>query len=101
MYVYIKTESQLWTVGSYTPTGKWEAESDHSSQEEAAARVHYLNGGNAVDAKLRRVLQFLAHNLALHSYWLGRLNGEIKESQPEAQAAEEEGYQQELDALLR
>lgn len=46
MYVYIKTEANLWTVGFYTPDGKWEAESDHSSKEEAAARVHYLNGSN-------------------------------------------------------
>jgi hypothetical protein len=45
MYVYKKTEPQLWTVGFYAPDGKWEAESDHSSPEEAAARVNYLNGG--------------------------------------------------------
>jgi hypothetical protein len=46
MYVYIKSEPNLWTVGFYKPDGEWVAESDWSSSEEAAERVHYLNGGN-------------------------------------------------------
>lgn len=45
MYVYIKSQPGLYTVGFYQPDGTWEPESDHSSTEEAAARVHYLNGG--------------------------------------------------------
>lgn len=45
MYVYIKTETFVWTVGFYSPDGKWNAESDHESKESAANRVHYLNGG--------------------------------------------------------
>lgn len=45
-YIYIKTESRLWTVGFYGPNGEFTPESDHSSTEEGAARVHYLNGGN-------------------------------------------------------
>jgi hypothetical protein len=45
MYVYIKSESQLWTVGFYSPDGKWIPESDHTTKETAAERVHYLNGG--------------------------------------------------------
>ena len=45
-YVYIKSEANLWTVGFYKPDGTWETESDHSSSEEAAKRVHYLNGGH-------------------------------------------------------
>lgn len=44
-WVYIKSEPRLWTVGFYDPNGKFVPESDHSSDEEAAARVHYLNGG--------------------------------------------------------
>lgn len=59
MYVYKQTEhagsdvdhkgrpiswGDLWTVGFYTPEGKWEAESDHDTKESAAVRVHYLNG---------------------------------------------------------
>jgi hypothetical protein len=54
VYVYILSEKfldleqvqrELWTVGFYKPDGSFEAESDHSSKEEAASRVHYLNGG--------------------------------------------------------
>ena len=44
MYVYIRSEPGLWTVGFYTPDGKWEAESDHPNSEEAAKRVVWLNG---------------------------------------------------------
>ncbi len=46
MYVYWRSEPNLWTVGYYTPSGERVPESDHSSKEEAAARVHWLNGGN-------------------------------------------------------
>lgn len=45
MYVYIKSELGLFTVGFYSPDGKWHPDSDYSSREEAAARVNYLNGG--------------------------------------------------------
>jgi len=45
MYVYIQSEPGLWTVGFYRPDGRWESESDHDTQEAAAERVHYLNGG--------------------------------------------------------
>ncbi len=47
MYVYIKSEPQLWTVGHYNPcTNQWVPESDHDSPDKAAERVHWLNGGN-------------------------------------------------------
>jgi hypothetical protein len=45
-YVYLRARGeQLWTVGFYDPNGKWVPESDHDSPEDAAKRVHYLNGG--------------------------------------------------------
>ena len=44
MYVYIKSEAQLYTVGFYAPDGSWIPESDHSSSEEAAERTAWLNG---------------------------------------------------------
>ena len=44
MYVYIKSEPGLWTVGFYHPDGRWEPESDHAHREEAAKRVAWLNG---------------------------------------------------------
>ena len=48
MYCYKRTEFSpdcLYTVGYYAPDGKWYPESDHDNSEEAAKRVHYLNGG--------------------------------------------------------
>ena len=48
-YVYKQTEFSpyyLYTVGYYDPDGKWQPESDWETTEEAARRVHYLNGGN-------------------------------------------------------
>jgi len=55
MYVYKQTEHNpdLFTVGFYDPSGKWEAESDYSSSEEAAERVRYLNGGEIEKPVLR------------------------------------------------
>lgn len=44
MWVYIRSEPGLLTVGFYSPDGEWHPESDHSTSEEAADRVHYLNG---------------------------------------------------------
>lgn len=46
MFVYVRSEANLWTVGHYTPSGGWIAESDHGTAAEAAERVHWLNGGN-------------------------------------------------------
>lgn len=45
MWVYKQTESNLYTVGFYDPKGEWQPDSDHPSKKDAAARVHYLNGG--------------------------------------------------------
>ena len=43
-WVYLQSEPGLWTVGFYTPAGKWEPESDHTDREQAAARCAWLNG---------------------------------------------------------
>jgi hypothetical protein len=45
MYVYIRSEPNLYTVGFYDPKGNWIPDSDFGTQEEARIRVHYLNGG--------------------------------------------------------
>jgi len=45
MWVYIKSEPGLWTVGFYDPKGNWHGDSDHDNREDAANRVHFLNGG--------------------------------------------------------
>jgi hypothetical protein len=45
-FVYKRTDGgNLFTVGHYDPDGRWEPESDHVSAVDAAARVHFLNGG--------------------------------------------------------
>jgi len=46
MWVYVQTEKTLWTTGFYDPKGFWYPDRDYASREEAAQRVHYLNGGN-------------------------------------------------------
>lgn len=44
-WLYVCFEPGLWTVGHYSPSGEWQPVSDHGSDEEAAKRVRYLNGG--------------------------------------------------------
>jgi len=44
MWVYLKTESNLYTVGFYGPDGSFNTDSDHETRESAAIRVNYLNG---------------------------------------------------------
>lgn len=55
-YVYQRSEPGLFTVGFYKPNGKWVAESDHDTRDEAAARVAYLNGQGATRAALDEAL---------------------------------------------
>ena len=44
-WVYLESEPGCWTVGYYDPSDRWQPVSDHASPEEAAEKVHYLNGG--------------------------------------------------------
>jgi hypothetical protein len=44
-YVYIPAKNgEPATVGYYDPKGDWHPESDHDTDELAAARVRFLNG---------------------------------------------------------
>lgn len=47
MYVYQRSEPGLYTVGYYDPQGNWIPESDHTDQQDAAGRVHWLNGATS------------------------------------------------------
>ena len=47
MYVYLRSEPNLWTVGHYNPSGEWMPESDHDRKEAAAERTAWLNGSNS------------------------------------------------------
>jgi len=46
VYVYIESEPGLYTVGFYSPDGRWHTDSDHTDRDAARERVHYLNGGD-------------------------------------------------------
>ena len=50
MYVYKCIGSRTYWVGFYDPEGMWNQESTQPTAQAAAARVHYLNGGNDPDA---------------------------------------------------
>ena len=53
MYVYrdFWKDAGVYTVGFYAPNGEWILESDWETSGQAAARVHYLNGGIDVTSK--------------------------------------------------
>lgn len=74
MYVYRRTDPNLWTVGFYGPDG-WVAESDFSSTERAAARVNYLNGGSSdysqVVAAIETAVRELRSDLGATTLYLG------------------------------
>jgi hypothetical protein len=44
----------LYVVGWYDPKGEWHADLSYSSREDAAARVHYLNGGGESEGEKRK-----------------------------------------------
>ncbi len=50
MWVYrTKAGGRGWEVGYFDPTKAWNWESDHSTANSAALRVHWLNGGKQRD----------------------------------------------------
>lgn len=51
MWVYVQSESTLWTVGFYGPAGDWHPDTDHGDRESAARRVAWLNGERGVAAE--------------------------------------------------
>jgi len=66
-YVYMRSEPGLYTVGHYSPDGRWQPESDHASTEKAARRVATLNGHDSelraenerLRAGLTRIVRFI------------------------------------------
>jgi hypothetical protein len=78
MWYYKQTEPQLWTVGH--GEGKdWTTDSDHDSQDSAARRVAYLNGGrpsllSEVQPLLAEIIELSAlSNMAASDSPLGKL----------------------------
>lgn len=48
MWVYLRTEPMLFTVGFFDPDGKFHTDSDWYQQEDAAKRCAWLNGSQEV-----------------------------------------------------
>lgn len=44
MWVYIRSDAG-YTVGFWSPDKTWHSDSDWPTREQAASRVHFLNGG--------------------------------------------------------
>ena len=71
MYTYKRTEFspfELYTVGTYD-SGEWEPESDHSTKDEAAKRVNYLNGGHleTLKAEIKSLIEHVEQDTASYS----------------------------------
>lgn len=58
-YVYIRSEDGLYTVGVRDCAGKWRPESDHWSEERAAAYVEWLNSDRALSAAAPELVEAL------------------------------------------
>jgi hypothetical protein len=80
-WVYIRTENQLWTVGFYSPDGKFNPESDHDNREEAAKRVAWLNGGGNWSGPLNIIerWQWIAGGMLPEDLWLKIKWGETRQ----------------------
>ena len=85
-YVYIQSEPQLYTVGFYDPSGRWNPESDQDTKEQAADRVRFLNGGNPLPKQTdceRRECSYYTHYLL---YYDPEINGTRLMQNPTIQA---------------
>ncbi len=67
MYIYKRSEPRLWTVGYYDPEGFFTPESDHDSTQEAADRVHYMNGGVELQKLMDEIETLRQRNRKLQS----------------------------------
>ena len=61
MYVYVRSEPGLYTVGHYDPNGKFISESDHKDKSQAAQRVAWLNGSTSlrIDNHIQNYIKWL------------------------------------------
>lgn len=77
MYVYITSEPGLRTVGFYDPSGKWHPEKDVNTDEQAAERVHWLNGGNKTVQRTPAELLKLGADISMLFYDWTRQDDEL------------------------
>ncbi len=71
-WIYIRSEPQLWTVGFYRPDGTFEPDKDFPSADEAAKRVHWLNGGKNAELTDHTLEKYIEVILAALSVLLKR-----------------------------
>lgn len=76
MYVFIKSEPRLWTVGFFQPDGKFYPIEDFSSPEEAGRHTAFLNGGPNPEERLLNEIRRLVNRaiMAKNGEWLGLEN---------------------------
>jgi len=55
IHTYLKSEPQLWTVGYYDPQGQWIPLQDFDTQQQAQAKVNYLNGGSDPNMTIEKI----------------------------------------------
>lgn len=73
-WFYILSETgpdhRLYTVGYEDQNGDWHTDSDHNDKEEAAKRVHYLNGGsnNSAPIAVNMLKMFEAIEMAIGGF---------------------------------
>jgi ribosomal protein S16 len=102
-YVYLATPNgdgtYIYTVGFYQPAaGQWYPVSDHSEEEEAAERVHYLNGGEQL-AKVKAILSSTETELHGAGLLIAKLKGQISTMESalkDTRVSEEKGFSSEL-----
>lgn len=85
-HTYFKSEPGLWTVGTHDG-GHWESESDHDTAEKAAARVHYLNGGNPAHNLLVAALKDCVSVMERELNGLAVIQPELRQSRAALAAA--------------
>lgn len=61
MYVYMRTQPRVWTVGHYTGCGEFIPEGDYHDPEDAADRVHWLNGRSDPPQKVLMIARVPDH----------------------------------------
>jgi hypothetical protein len=80
MYIYKKTVKGVFAVGHYDPGGKFVTETVYHETQEAAERVHYLNGG--VDPELfGEVIKHLHATVANLNFLVEDLNRRLDRGQ--------------------
>lgn len=87
MWIYLRNTDGhgCITVGFYDPSGEFQGDSDHTSIESAAGRVHYLNGGESnnldiIKAEIKKIEGDLSDSVLVNptEYQSGFIHANVK-----------------------